>query len=186
VATWRELPGPARAIGVAITHAVDAAETGDRESYEEAAAEVVALPTEATGIVLSAVVRSMLEAQHADGLDSDDIQLILGRCYRRTAAWLPPDRIDVDTLVAVLASALGVPEAGITYDEIGAPPPGGDEWRDPFDDSERPRKAPTTTAYAWHAPLLIADMVAEHGTSLSRHLDGAFNEIVRAETMEMP
>jgi hypothetical protein len=183
---WRDLPGPAKAIGSAITRAVDAAGEGNRDAYEEAAAELLALPSDATGIVLSAVVRSVLESQHADGLDSDDIQLILGRCYRSTAAWLPVERIDVDTLVAVLASALGIHEPGITYDEIGAPAPTGDEWRDPFDESDKPRKAPTTTAYAWHAPLLIADMVDGRGAVLSRHLDGAFDEIVRSETMEMP
>ncbi len=184
--SWSDLPGPARAIGAAITRAVTAAGDGNRDAYEEAAAELLALPTDATGIVLSAVVRSVLESQHTDGLDSDDIQLILGRCYRGALTWLPPERIDVDTLVAVLASALGVHEAGITYDEIGAPAPTGDEWRDPFDDQEVPRKAPTTTAYAWHAPLLIADMIDGRTSVLSRHLDGAFEEIVRSETMEMP
>ena len=185
MASWRDLPGPARAIGTAITRTVGAAADGDRDAYEEAAAELVALPSDATGIVLASVVRSVLEAEHGDGLDSDDIQLILGRCYRSAAAWLPAERIDVDTLVAVLASALGIHEAGITYDEVGAPPP-SDEWRDPFDETEKPRKAPTTTAYAWHAPLLLADMIDGRTGVLSRHLDGAFAEIVRSETMEMP
>jgi hypothetical protein len=184
--SWRELPGPARTIGAAVTRTVEAAVAGDRDAYEEAASDLVALPSEPTGIVLAAVVRSMLESQHVDGLDSDDVQLVIGRCYRRTAGWLPPERIDPNTLVAVLASALGIHEPGVTYDEIGAPPPSGDEWRDPFDESERPRKAPTATAYAWHAPLLIADMVAEHRLSLARHIDGAFAEMIRGETMEMP
>jgi hypothetical protein len=186
--SWRELPGPARAIGSAVTRAVDAAGDGDRDAYEESASELVTHPGEATGIVLAAIVRSMLEEQHPDGLDGDDIQLILGRCYRGAAAWLPPERIDVDTLIAVLASALGIQEAGITYDEIGPPPPGlsGDEWLDPVAEDEKPRKAPTASAYAWHAPLIIADMLAASGRSLPRYLDGAFAEIVRGETMEMP
>jgi hypothetical protein len=186
MASWRDLPGPARAIGAAVTRAVDAAVDGDHDAYETCYAELLTMPTEATGIVLAATVRTMLESQHADGLDGDDIQALLVRCVKRTAAWLPIDTIDVNTLIAVLASALGVHEAGLTYNELGPPPKLDDEWRDPVDESEQPMRAPTPAAYARHAPLLIADMIAEDGLVLSRHLDGAFAEIVRSETMEMP
>lgn len=183
MASWRELPGPARAIGAAITHAVDA--VGDGPEYSERVADLVAMPTEATGIVLAAVVRSLLEVQHPDGLDADDMQLVIGRCVKAAAPWLPA--VDPYAVVAVLASALGVHEAGVTYDEIGEPlKPEGDEWRDPDLDEAPKRKAPTPAVYAMHAPLLIADLLAESGQTLNRHLDGAFDEIVRAETMEMP
>jgi hypothetical protein len=183
MASWRELPGPARAIGGAISRSVDA--VGDFDDYQAQVADLVALPTEPTGIVLAAVVRSLLEVQHPDGLDSDDMQLVIGRCVRTAAPWLPA--VDPYAVVAVLASALGVHEVGITYDEIGEPVKvEGDEWRDPDLDEAPKRKAPTPAVYALHAPLLIADLLAESGQTLNPHLDGAFDEIVRAETMEMP
>lgn len=181
--SWRDLPGPARAIGAAVTRAVDAVGPADREEYEERAAELAAGPVQPTGIVLAAVVRALLEEQHPDGLDADDMQLVIGRCVKG-AAWLPA--VDAYAVVAVLASALGVHEAGITYDETGEPPK-NDEWRDPDLDPTPKRKAPTPAAYAYHAPLLIADLLAAGGgRSLNPYLDGAFGEILRAETMEMP
>jgi hypothetical protein len=182
--SWRDLPGPARAIGAAVVRAVDAAAAGDREDYEARAADLAAGPVEPTGIVLAAVVRTLLEEQHPDGLDADDMQLVIGRCAKG-AAWLPA--VDPYAIVAVLASALGVHEAGITYDEVGEPPAvEGDEWRDPDPDPAPKRKAPTPAGYAFHAPLLIADLLAQGGRGLDRYLDGAFGEILRAETMEMP
>jgi hypothetical protein len=178
---WRDLPGPARAVGSAVTKAVTAAVAADRAEYEPAAAE---LADPATGIVLSSMTRTLLESQHPDGLDSDDIAKVLGRCYQSTVAWLP--EVDVAVLLAVLASALGIHEPGLTYDEIGPPPPGrdSDEWRDPTD--EVPHHAPTPVEYAHHAPLLIADLLAAGRMRLNPVLDAAFAEIAEAESMEMP
>lgn len=182
--SWRDLPGPARAIGAAVIGTVEAARAGDREEYESRAIELLAQPLEPTGIVLASLVRSLLETQHPDGLDSDDIQQVLARCYGAAATWLPFERIDVSVLVAVLASALGIHEPGVTYDEMGVRALGDDEWRDPTD--EVPRKAPTAVEYAWHAPLLIADLLEVGRGRLSTYVDAAFIEIAQTETMEMP
>jgi hypothetical protein len=201
--SWRQLPGPARGIGLAISQAVDAAGEADRERYQDAAADLAAIEPEQAGQILGAIVLALLEEQHPDGLDSDDIQAVLGRCYRGAAGWLPPDRLDVATLVAVLASALGIQEPGVTYEEITGPPPargGGDDWAgDPVGGrvhggGQPPAgsaqavvtRAPTPAEYAWHAPLVVADLLAAGRRPLARYLDAAFMEIARAETMEMP
>jgi hypothetical protein len=197
--SWRDLPGPARAIGGAITAAVDAAREGDREAFVAAAGDVAALPSGQVGIMLGAVVRSLLEEQHPDGLDGDDIQLVLSRCFRDTVAWLPLETVDVHVLVAVLSSALGIHEPGVTYQEITGPAEstrGGDDWAgdpdvtsiggDPATDGAIALRPPTAEAYAWHAPLLIADLLTVGRRPIGRYLDAAFSEIARSETMEMP
>jgi hypothetical protein len=179
--SWHDLPGPARGVGTAINRAVSAA--GDADDYDAAIAELLSQPVQQTGVVLAALVRNLLEEKHPDGLDSDDIAAVLAGCYRSASDWLPPDRLDPSVLVAVLASALGIHEPGITYDEIGSPAPRpGDEWTDPSD--EVPMRAPSPAEYAETAPILIADLLA--GRRLNRYLDQAFTEIAIAETMELP
>jgi hypothetical protein len=191
MAAWKELGGPARIIGTAIGQAVDAAGTHDRVAYESAVADLVALPAEQAGQVLGALVRLLLEDQHPDGMETDDIRLVLARCYRAAAGWLPLERLDVHTLAAALASALGIHEPGVTYEEITGPPV-ADDWSSrpiggqPVKEASTPSPVPTAAAYVWHAPLLIADLLAAGGRPLGRYLDTAFTEIARAETMELP
>jgi hypothetical protein len=112
----------------------------------------------------------------------------LTRCYHAASAWTS---VDANVLLAVLASALGIHEPGVTYDDITAPPAATDEWTStPIGADSRPSevviKAPTTIEYARHAPILIADLLATGHRSLTYYLDAAFTEIARAETMEMP
>jgi hypothetical protein len=199
MASWRDLPGPARRIGATISAAIEAARDGDREAFVAASAEVAALPADQAGIVLGAVVRSLLEDQHPDGLDGDDIHAVLARCFRGAVAWLPFESVDVQVLVAVLSSALGIHEPGVTYEDITGPIDAratGDDWAGDPDvtsigasagsDAIVLARPPTATQYAWHAPLLIADLLTAGGRPLNRYLDVAFSEIARAETMEMP
>jgi hypothetical protein len=177
LASWRDLGGPALAIGNAVTRAVEAAAARDRDGYEAASVELSALPAEQTGLLLAAVVRALLEEGHPDGLDGDDIQAVLDGCVRGAAAWLAPDRVRPRTVVAVLASALGVHEAGLTYEEATRPAdPDGWPWE------EETPKAPTPAEFSWHAPLVVADLLG--GRPLRRHLDAAFTEIARAEAMD--
>jgi hypothetical protein len=186
MASWKN--GPARSIGMAITHAVDV--VGDADDYQKSAADLASMPA---GGILGALVRSILEEQHPDGLDSDDIQLVLARCYHAAGTWTS---VDANVLLAVLASALGIHEPGVTYDDITAPPTEADEWTSTPIGSESMDgesmggatgiKAPTTAEYAWHAPILIADLLAHGRRSLTYYLDAAVTEIARAETMEMP
>jgi hypothetical protein len=187
VVSWRDLGGPARAIGTAIDRSVTAAQHRDRDGYLAAAEELAALPAEQAGLVLGALARMLLEESHPDGLDADDIQAVLDRCLRDAAAWLPVDRVQPRTVVAVLAGALGIHEPGLTY----APPPqltggnpAGDDW--PGVDWDAPARdaAPTAAEYARHAPLVVADLLAAARRPLRPYLDAAFTEIARAESMD--
>ena len=171
MASWRDSGGPALAVGTAVARAVAAAGDHDRDGYEHAAAELAALPHGQAGRVLAAIVRILLEEQHPDGLDGEDVQAVLGRCVRNVA-WVPVDRFETRTVVAVLVSALGVHEAGLTHDEVADRP-----------DPDRER-APTAEQYAWHAPLMIADLLSAARRPLRPYLDLAFTEIARAEAMD--
>jgi hypothetical protein len=184
VASWKDFGGAARALGTAITRAVDA--VGEADVYPKAAVELAALPA---GLILGGLIRSMLEDQHPDGLDSDDIEAVLVRCYRAAAGWTS---VDANVLLAVLASALGIHEPGVTYEDITAPDRSEDEWTSaPIGGTKSetdapPMKAPTTTEYAYHAPILIADLIAAGRRSLTYYLDAAFTETAREQTMEHP
>ncbi len=181
--SWRDLPGPARGIGTAVTHAVHAAgEPADYDGYQAAVTDLTGHPLQPVGLVLATVVRVLLEERHPDGLDSDDVASVLSGCVRETLTWMPADQLDPSVLLAVLASALGIHEPGVTYDQAGLPRPRQDEWRDPTD--EVPVRAPSPAEYAWAAPVLIAHLLGRG--RLGSYLDVAFAEIFTAETMEMP
>jgi hypothetical protein len=159
VRTFRELPGPARVIAETTSGAVTAAWARDLPAFEEAADRLALLDPEQVGIVLGAVVRTLLEDLHPDGLTGDDVQAVLERCARSALEWCP--RVDPDVLLVLLAGALGVHP-----DQDEAHPPAG-------------------AAVAWHAPLLVADL-AGTDRQLAGYLHGAFAEIARAETLEAP
>jgi hypothetical protein len=154
------LPPAARAIAAGVTGAVAAAHARDREAFQEAAGQLAALNPEQVGVVLGAVVRSLLEDLHPDGLDGDDVQAVLERCARSAAGWLP--EVDAGVLVALLIGALGVHEP---------------------DGEARPLSAMDV---ALHGPLLVDDLLTLSGRGLAGYLDAAFAEIARAETQEMP
>jgi hypothetical protein len=152
------LPEPARSIAGGLTECVSAARSRKREEFQQSAALLATLNPEQVGVVLGAVVRSLLEDAHPDGLSGDDVQAVLERCVRSSAGWLP--HADPSVLVALLIGALGV-----------------------HDGESRPLSA---AEVALHAPLLVADLLALSGRGLADCLDAAFAEIARAETMEMP
>jgi hypothetical protein len=152
------IPGPVGDFVRTVTGAVEAATGGtDAAAYDSAAARLSTWP--AGGRVLGDVLRSLLEDTHPDGLDSDDVTLVVGRCYRAAAAWLPPDRVDVTVLLAVLAHALGVDETGT-----------GDGQSD----------------FAWHAPLLVADLLPFAPATLSGYLEATFAEYAREAGEDLP
>lgn len=157
------IPGPARDLVRTIVEAVDAAVSGgDAATYDSVAGQLAARPS--GGRVLGDVLRSLLEDAHPDGLDSEDIALVIGRCYRAATVWLPPERVDVGLLLAVLASALGLHQS---EDGVPVSPP---SWAD----------------YAWYAPLLVADLLPYAPATLSTYLETAFAEYAREAREELP
>ncbi|HEY9483363.1 MAG TPA: hypothetical protein VIR00_10410 [Micromonosporaceae bacterium] len=82
------IPGPARDFVRTVTQAVNTAVSGDdAATYDNATAQLATQPI--GGRVLADVLRSLLEDTHPDGLNSDDIMLMIGRCYRAAAACRP-------------------------------------------------------------------------------------------------
>ncbi|MEU7875319.1 hypothetical protein [Dactylosporangium sp. NPDC049140] len=151
MSNWRHLPPAARAIAVASAEAVEAARARDEAAYADAAERLGGLDPEQTGRVLGAVVRTLLEERHPDGLDGDDIRAALEHAVRSAAAWR---EVDPQVMVVLLVGALGIHET----DEDAPVPP---------------------RALAAHAPLLIDDLLGER--SFAALLTRAFAEIERAE-----
>ena len=150
------ISGAARELVRIVIHAVDAAISGHEVvTYDRAIARLASEP--AGGRVLGDVLRWLLEDTHPDGFSSDDITLVVGRCYHAAVAWLPPERVDVTMLLAALAGALGIHGPGITYEALDLPRSNADEYRDP--DDRVPVRPPAWPEYAWHAPLLVADLL---------------------------
>jgi hypothetical protein len=177
------IPGPARGLVRTVTQAVDTAiSSDDAATYDSVIAQLAAHPT--GGRVLGDVLRSLLEETHPDGLTSDDITLVIGRCYRAAGAWLPPERVDVTMLLAVLASALGIHEPTVTYEALDLPRPEADPH--PDSDDSVPIKPPTWPDFAWHAPLLVADLLPFAPATLNHYLETTFAEYAREAREELP
>ena len=177
------IPGPARDVVRAIVRAVDAAASGsDAAAYEDRTAQLAARPI--SGRVLGDVLRSLLEDTHPEGFSSEDITLLTGRCSRAATAWLPPERVDAIILVAVLAGALGIHEPAITYEQLDLPHPDTGGCRDPEDTV--PVNPPAWPDYAWHAPLLVANLLPFAPATLDTYLEATFAEYAREAREEHP
>jgi hypothetical protein len=177
------ISGAARELVRIVIRAVDTASSGDDvATYGTAIARLATEP--AGGRVLGDVLRSLLEDIHPDGFSSDDITLVVGRCYRAAVAWLPPERVDVTVLLAALAGALGIHEPGVTYEALDLPRSNAEEYRDP-DDTVRV-KPPAWPDYAWHAPLLVADLLPFAPATLAGYLESTFAEYARQAREELP
>jgi hypothetical protein len=200
MASWTELE-PARSVGRSIESAVRSASAADATGYALANASATGLQSVACGSVLAAVVRRQLEEQFTDGLDGDDVRQVVLSCATEAGTWLPVGAVSVPVLVAVVSSALGIHEPGVTYTEMLAaddgPDRAGPQWADPTvpgsvgrSGSSAPVEGvnhpPTPAAYAWHAPLLIASLLGTGRRPLTGYLNDAFAEIARSETIEMP
>jgi hypothetical protein len=157
----RSLPPAARAVATALLGAVGAASQSDADGLRTAAGELAGMDTEQTETAQGAVTRMLLEEQHPDGLDGDDIRSVLQGCTRWAAGWLP--ETDPHVLLIVLTGALGIhPEEHEGVDR------------------------PTPQALAIHAPILTAYLLSGTGRELDPYLTATFAEIARREIMEAP
>ena len=158
-AAYRSWPAPARTMAVAIDAAVTAAQAGDQAAFADAVAELRRLDREQLLMLLGAVVRELLERAHPDGIDADDAEQALQSCIRATAGWYP--QLDSDLLIRALVAALGVtgPDDAPAADEL---------------------------AVAVHGLLLVADQLGVQHQRLAPFLDGALQELMREQTIELP
>jgi hypothetical protein len=157
----RSLPPAARAVAAALLGAISAAADSDATALRDAAADLAGLDSEQTGTAQGMVTRMLLEQQHPDGLDGDDIRAVLEQCTRWAASWLP--ETDPHVLLIVLAGALGI-----------------------HPDEHEGVTRPTPSELAVHAPILIAHLLRSKGLTLEPYLAAAFAEIARTQTMEAP
>jgi hypothetical protein len=140
--------------------AVAAALDQDRDTFLRATDRLAGLDAEQVGLVLGAVLRSLLEDLHPDGLASDDAQDVIVRCARAAADWFP--EVDVNALVLVLSGALGL---------------------HPPDDEPVPV---TPLDVARHAPLMVADLLTAGGRTFPPYLHTALAGIAVAEANDLP
>lgn len=153
----RDLPPAARAVAARISAAVGAAGGTDAEELGDAAAGLEALDAAHVGVVLGAVIRMLLEEQHPDGVDGDDLRTVLDGCTGWALGWLPDT--DPEVLLVLVAGALGVhPEEA---DGIARPQP---------------------AVLAVHAPLLVAYLLGPK--KVDTYVSRAYAEIARAEIMD--
>jgi hypothetical protein len=148
---WRHLPAPARPIAAATDAAVAAARDHDAEALTSAVGELAALDQAQVGLILGTTVRLLLELNHPDGLDGDDIRNVLEQSVRSAATWQP--EVDPHVVLVLLAGALGV------------------------HDDEEPAVKPD--ALARHSTLLIAHLLGTR--ELGEVVALALDEIERAQ-----
>lgn len=140
-----------------LTAAVGAAGSADADGLRAAAADLEGLDAAHVSVVLGAVTRMLLEEQHPDGVDGDDLRSILDGCTRWALAWLP--ETDPEVLLIIVAGALGVhPEEA---DGIARPSAG---------------------VLAVHGPLMVAYLLGPK--KADRYVSLAYAEIARSEIMD--
>jgi len=156
-----QLPPVPRAIATAATEALGAVWSEDPVAFQRAARSLATLDRDQVGLVLGAVVRSLLEDLHPGGLTGEDMHDLLARCVATRADLLPA--VDADVLLVLLAGSLGIHA------------------------EEDDRRQVTAIEMSTHAPLLIATLLGRSPRGeFTAHLDAAFTEIARSETVEMP
>jgi hypothetical protein len=177
--TLGELPPAARAIASAVTDAVAAAQAGDALAFDDAGSRLLLADPEYVRVILGDAVRLLLEEVLPDGVDGDDLRVVIARCARSAAPWFPG--VDPGVIVVVLSGALGIhpdtpPDAGT-----------GEKWPpEPDDPWNAVPPRPSATAVTQHAVVLLADLLSARGRPLRGYLEAAFTELARRETVEQP
>jgi hypothetical protein len=153
-------PSRVRALADCSASAVAAALAADRDEFLLATDRLAGLDAEQVGLVLGAVLRSLLEDLHPDGLTGDEVHDVIVRCVTSAASWYP--EVDASALVLVLAGALGV-----------------------HPDEDEPVPV-TPVDVARHAPLVVADLLTAGDRSYRPYLDAALTRIAEAEANDLP
>ncbi len=150
-------PRGVRPISAAVTDAVTAARAADADGFADAVGRLSTVDPQRVAVLLGWVVRSLLEELHPDGMDGEDLRAVLTGSATAAGTW--QSEVDPSVLLVVLTGALGL-----------------------SDPDEQPVLPPA--AVARNATLLLTHLLGER--PLARYLDGAFAELERAETIEMP
>lgn len=158
-ARYQSWPEPARTMARAIDATVSAAQAGEADDFAAGLADLNRVDRAQLAVLLGAVMRDLLERAHPDGLDADDVEQLLDSCIKATTPWF--GLLDTDALVRALTGALDI--------------------TDPDDAPELAGPAVVT-----HGLLLIADQLSTMNQALPAVLELALQELMRAQTVEMP
>jgi len=146
-------------MALAVDAAVAAARAGDAPAFTAALGDLGRMDREQLAVVLGAVTRELLERSHPDGVGASDAEQVLASCMRSASSWY--EELDADSLIQALTGTLGI------HDPDESAPPAG----------------PAVVA---HGLLLIADQLTTMGEDLPPVLARALQELMRAETIELP
>ncbi len=152
-------PAAARVIAEATVAAHAAVLEQDAEALLAATRTLAGQNADAVAVVHGAVVRGLLERSFPDGVGGDDAEDVIARCRELAGTWFAP--VDENLLLLGLTGALGM-----------------------FAEEDLPGLAPS--ALHGHVALLVAVLLTRTGTELDELIDGAFAELERSQTMELP
>lgn len=152
------LPPAGRAIRDAVTDAVAASAAKDPAALREACGRLRAGDEIQVREVLHGLTLGLIEQAFPDGLDAEDVRGLLAEVVRSAAAWLPD--LDAHAVILVLAGALSVHE------------------------DEAPRVDADALPLA--CALAVDHLLHRLRLPLGPELTRAFDELRRAQTMEMP
>lgn len=161
-----ELPPAAASLDRTLVEAVDAAAAGDADRLAGALDRLAAADPEHVQRLLAAGLRPALERHHPDGVDGDDLAVLV----RDVLAAHPTWPLEAFALAVVLTGAFGItitlPDAAT--DQVGP------------EDSEAGDPPVDPATLTWHAVLVLAHL-APRRRDCRALLDDAWSEIARAD-----
>jgi hypothetical protein len=146
-------------MALAIDTAVSAAQAADGDAFTDAITALARIDAEQVAVVLGAVSRELLERSYPDGMDTDDAQQVLDDSVRSATGWHAG--LDGDSFIWALTGTLGIGD----LDELP------------------PRERSAVVA---HGLILIAELLTTLGQPLAPVLETALQELLRAQTVELP
>ncbi|SBW23648.1 hypothetical protein [Protofrankia symbiont of Coriaria ruscifolia] len=156
--TTAGLPPSGLAVHSAVTTAVAAAAAHDPAALRDACARLRTCEEQQVRDVLHALTLGLIEKTFPAGLDADDLRALLADVMHAATTWFPD--LDPHAVVLVLTGALSV-------HETDAPPVDAD-------------------ALPIACALAVSHLVHQLRIPLELELTHAFDELRRAQTMEMP
>ncbi|WP_018504803.1 hypothetical protein [Parafrankia discariae] len=152
------LPPSGRAISREVTAAVAAVTARDPDALREACSRLRTVDELQVRDVLHGLTLGLIEQAFPDGLDAADLRALLADVLRSAAAWLPG--LDAYPVAVVLTGVLSV------HEEDGPPV-----------DAE---------VLPIACSAVVSDLIRRLGVPLDAELARVFDELRRAQTMELP
>ncbi|MGB3769959.1 MAG: hypothetical protein WBA00_02325 [Rhodococcus sp. (in: high G+C Gram-positive bacteria)] len=177
--TWpARWPASARDVADGIVNLSKALRDADTDAVADAVTDLAAQNIRVED-VYAAMLRTLLEAAHPDGLDGDDIGSVVRDAAARDVG---PDAVAPNDLVTVILGTLGVhpePERQVSDDD-SQDPDDHREQRQTF--AARMSAGPAIRASA----VITESLLARIGSSITDVVTMVVDDIAAAETIEWP